>query len=386
MTGTGARVLTMQSLCAVTESLLRQVLLALLLAAGALAVYAPAAASAAGEDARGMKDLLRMALELESQGHYEQAVRLYQEARFLDFEDPRPGLGMARSYLAQDLLARSEEALRPVLLVAPHDPRVLAIHGEILYRTERLEEARRAWRESLSRREDPAVRSRLERVERELRYTGDYKDVLTANFVLKYEGESRSPDEAALLRVLEAEYANLRRALGDSPRAPIVVVLYPKQEFREATLAPERVQGLYDGKVRLPFRGVDPENDLFRRVLVHELTHAYIHYLGGEDVPRWLHEGLAEHMEGARLGAEEKAFAREYLRERGSGWGTRFSYPRSLSLVNHMVDRGGLSGVVMVLEGLRDRRSLDQALVGVYGRTYDELVDEWGRALVKRTR
>jgi tetratricopeptide (TPR) repeat protein len=363
-----------------TGFLLRRAAPALVLAAGALAV--PAATAA--EDGRGMEDLLRMALELEGQGHYVQAIRLYREARFLDFEDVRPSLGLARAYLAQDMLARSEEALRPVLLQAPHDPLVLAIHGEILYRTERLEEARRAWSESLSRRDDPAVRSRLARVERELRYTGEYKDALTTNFVMKYEGETRSPDEGALLRVLETEYANLRRALGDSPDAPIVVVLYPKQEFREATLAPERAQGLYDGKVRLPFRGVDPEDEKFRRVLVHELTHAYIHYLGGDNVPRWLHEGLAEYMEGARLGSQEKAFAREYLSERGSGWGYRFSYERALSLVTYMVDRGGLSGVTLVLEGLRNRRGLDQALLDVYGRTYDELADEWGRDLVGR--
>jgi hypothetical protein len=38
---------------------------------------------------------------------------------------------------------------------------------------------------------------------------------------------------------------------------------------------------------------------IFRRAAIHEITHAAVHEIGGDGVPRWFNEGLAVFMEGA---------------------------------------------------------------------------------------
>ena len=78
--------------------------------------------------------------------------------------------------------------------------------------------------------------------------------------------------------------------LSETPQA-ITVILYPLQEFREVTQAPENVAGLYDGKIRVPLGGLQRVDDAARRLLVHELTHAFVHSKTRGNCPTWRRSG-----------------------------------------------------------------------------------------------
>jgi tetratricopeptide (TPR) repeat protein len=88
---------------------------------------------------------------------------------------------------------------------------------------------------------------------------------------------------------------------GEKGRGRIRVILYGKQGFHEATGIGHWAGGLYDGALRLPLENLGREKEQLVRVLRHELAHAFVHELGGRDVPAWLNEGLAQRLESESM-------------------------------------------------------------------------------------
>ena len=86
-------------------------------------------------------------------------------------------------------------------------------------------------------------------------------------------------------------------ALSHYPTAPIAVVLYTNEQFRDITRAPPWAGGAFDGIIRIPMRGALADAAEFDRVLAHEYTHALVYDLARSGVPTWLHEGLAVALE-----------------------------------------------------------------------------------------
>ena len=75
-------------------------------------------------------------------------------------------------------------------------------------------------------------------------------------------------------------------------------MLYEHDEFRDVTRAHSWASGLFDGKIRLPVGPTLPPARDLERLVVHEYAHAAIHDLSRGRAPRWLHEGLAQVLEG----------------------------------------------------------------------------------------
>lgn len=88
-------------------------------------------------------------------------------------------------------------------------------------------------------------------------------------------------------------------------RGRIRVILYGKQGFHEATGIGHWAGGLYDGALRLPLENLGREKEQLVRVLRHELAHAFVHELGGRDVPAWLNEGLAQRLESESMASAQ---------------------------------------------------------------------------------
>src|SRR5690606_8237347 len=63
------------------------------------------------------------------------------------------------------------------------------------------------------------------------------------------------------------------------PRRRIEVLFYPQQSFSRLAGGPDWVQGLFDGRIRIPIRqGEYTDRDLgaLKRTLRHELVHALL--------------------------------------------------------------------------------------------------------------
>jgi hypothetical protein len=197
-----------------------------------------------------------------------------------------------------------------------------------------------------------------------------------AHFTILFDG----PEDYALanraLEVLEEAYYRVGTALYTFPDHPITVILYTQQQFRDVTRAPAWAAGAYDGRIRIPIRGALEKPEELRRVLTHELTHAMIQAIAPHGVPTWLNEGLAVNFEpsgtawaDAELASSTTRLPLAALTGNFAGKSAdeaRLAYAESAVIARRLLEEGGGSAVVAILEdlarGLTFRAAVEQRL------------------------
>ncbi len=332
--------------------------------------------------------LTRLGGEAYRRRDYDQARARFQEALGVDEHNAGAQFGLAACYLAQgqDIYARS--TLERALIDHPKDPDLLALMGEVYYGQERPEDAISAWQQAFAIRPDQVVRERIDKVQRELSIDHDYRRSDAAHFTIKYDGERAGPDLSREIGdYLEGQFSDLVQRFDYYPRQAIIVFLYPRQQFYDATQAGHDVTGLFDGKIRVPCGGLKQLDRESRAVLLHELAHAFITGKSGGQAPRWLQEGLAQKVEGLTTSdADGAALAREFedRNRAGAEWGTAFSYPSSLSFVEHLERTLGFHRLVDILGAMGDGSTVDEAFETVGRYTLQELRRSWGEDLARR--
>ncbi|HEU4400995.1 MAG TPA: tetratricopeptide repeat protein [Candidatus Polarisedimenticolia bacterium] len=318
---------------------------------------------------------------------YDEALARFRQALGYDAHDVRAQLGLAATHVSrgEDIYARA--TLEKAILDHPNEPALLALLGDVYSNQERPEDALAAWEKSYALSPDPLVKARLDKLRREHTIDGDYRLSEAAHFTLKYDGERAGPDLGGeIVSYLEARFTDLVNRFDFYPAQAIVVILYPSREFYAATLAESNVGGLFDGKIRVPIGGLQQLNPEARRVLVHELAHAFIAGKSGGTCPRWLHEGLAQQIEGRETpAATGVSLAREYDALKGqAGWGESFSYPSALSFVEFLVEREGFPHLVDILAAMASGASQEAAFEQVTHYSLKELREAWGQALARK--
>ncbi|HKQ97524.1 MAG TPA: tetratricopeptide repeat protein [Candidatus Polarisedimenticolia bacterium] len=324
-----------------------------------------------------------------SSRRYEEARRRAEEALTYDPSNVRVrrGLGAALIGLEQPLRART--VLEQALLDKPDDPDTLVVLAGALERLDRTPEAIAALRKSNALRPDVSVRAQIETLERHQGIDGGYRRSEAAHFSLAYDGGRTTPElEGAILGYLEEQWPAAARFFDWTPREAIAVVVYPEKQFREATLTDSDVAGLYDGKVRVPSGGLRHLDDWSRAVLRHELAHAFIAGKSGGGAPRWLHEGLAQVVEGRPIdrGAEFD-LGRDYEAARGDPrFGTTFTYASALSFVTFLQARYGQTALNDVLTAIGHGSSVEEAFQAVFRDSLPDLRAAWGEDLARKAR
>ena len=111
----------------------------------------------------------------------------------------------------------------------------------------------------------------------------------------------------------------------------------------------------------------------------HELAHAFLHLKSRGHCPRWLHEGVAQIVEGRELGpAERHAIVRTLREVEPTAWETDgLSYPMALSLTAHLAGRRGFHALVELVDRLGQGATLDDALEATFGTRYAALCRDW---------
>jgi len=316
---------------------------------------------------------------------YDDALAQFKAALDLDHQDARAQLGQAATYFAmgQDLYARS--ILERALAAHPDDPRLLTLLGDVYNSQERPEDALAVWEKAHSVHSDDSLTRRIETLRRQHAVDQSYRRSDAAHFTLKYDGERAGPDlEAEILDYLEDRFPDLVTRFDYYPTQPIIVIVYPARQFYQATLAEDDVAGLFDGKIRVPSGGLRSLNDEARKVLLHELAHAFIAGKSRRTAPRWLHEGIAQLIEGktTSLAARRDLAAEFSAAVPPESWGHTFSYPSSLSFVEYLDRREGFFRLVEILDSMAAGVGADEAFLDVTRYTLQELRHSWGESLL----
>jgi hypothetical protein len=140
-----------------------------------------------------------------------------------------------------------------------------------------------------------------------------------------------------------------------------------------------------------------PAGTSIGKVAVHEVAHLFIHEAGGDDVPRWLDEGLAIFLSGEDRGASfwDLALAvvgdnAYYLSEIEVRFPARegaahLAYYESVTAVQFIVRRWGAESIPRLL---RETRAADfeAASLSVLGMSPDAFEEAWEADLRHRTR
>jgi tetratricopeptide (TPR) repeat protein len=310
---------------------------------------------------------------------FEEAASYFAEAlqKDADLYEARVGYAIAQMRSGHDGLA-----LSVILEGVSRHPKISRLHeilGDLRNREERIEDARHEWRLAFKLDPTDRVREKIERAERELASRSDFAFATTPHFNVRYDDHADGPLAHQVMETLEADWWTVSDRLDHQPLQPINVLVYSKVQFQSLTRAPAEVAGLFDGKIRVPLGGLDRLTTDARRVLRHELTHAVLHSKTKGNCPRWLHEGLAQILDGTRLtGNAERALAKTLAEEEAKDpFGKDFSYPAALSLSEWIIRVYGFDDLLDLLNHLADGGPWQEVVENAWNISWPVLLDHW---------
>jgi tetratricopeptide (TPR) repeat protein len=308
-------------------------------------------------------------------------------ARLALFRQPAsvPALqALAAAQIALGQVARAREAASTALGLEPGNARSLELLGDALVEGGDFASAREPYRLSLEVAEQPRVRKKLDAL------GTSAASVSSARFLIRYDGDADEPLGLSVLRVLDSAWEEYERRLGFAPSLPVTVVLQTATTFRDTTRAPDWAAAWNDGTIRVPVAGINHPTPGLVRVLRHELAHSFVASRAGASCPTWLHEGLAQWLEGgdperedpglARLARESRLPRLDSLERPFVGMSeaaATVAYAQSLSAVAQLLRSGGEAGVARLIEALGRGLPAKEALPTAFGLSYGELQRAW---------
>jgi tetratricopeptide (TPR) repeat protein len=332
---------------------------------------------------------LALAYQLYSRGRFQESLEAAETADSWGAEPRDVARVCARACLELRNMSEALNWAQSGLAFGP-DADMYFVLGKVFYLREEMDKAIEAWKSALALREDRETRAALEKALRESRVADSFDRQRLSHFIVRYEGGEMEETGRMVLGSLERSYAFLKSTLGFAPDEPIIVILYARREYAELG-GPRWSAGLFDGKVRVPVRGLESLDKHVEGTLRHELTHAFIHAQAGDNCPRWLHEGIAEYCEGSRSEQYGKMLAQKIEQDgdlsyclKGQRCDVRYFYPAATSLLEYMIQSRGIGGIRDILSHLGDGRDIDTALEEVMGRDEMGLIQEWQRFVRRR--
>jgi tetratricopeptide (TPR) repeat protein len=321
------------------------------------------------------------------EGRPEEALLLFRRglAETPDAPSLLKGFGLAAVHAG-----RSDEALGPLERAASAEfyPEARLLLAHLYDHHDSPEQAIAHLRAVLEREPTHAAARRLlEKMERERQAEAGFQRIVTPRFVVKYRGIRGEEARRAVVAALEVAADRVGQALAYVPSGRLTVVLYEPREFQDVTGVHGWATGLFDGKIRLPLPATLPPAAQLERLIVHEYAHAAIHHLSRGRAPRWLHEGLAQSLEGAqadpmlRVPGSVTLAGVEALVTDADPLRARAGYDIALWVVHDLLQRGGTEALRELLARLASGDTLTEAAPRVYGFRMTEIELQWRRLL-----
>jgi tetratricopeptide (TPR) repeat protein len=317
-----------------------------------------------------------------------QATRLLRAAIARDPQSTAALHLLTEAYLALGDARAAKETAERALRLDTRDARARELLGDALVGLGDREGAEQEYRRSLLVRPDSAV-------ERKLQEVAPAPSTATpgATFTLRYDGGVNQPMGNAVVEALTSAHAEYTRRFGFRPDQPVSVILETEAAFQDDRV-PDWAAGVNDGAIRVAVRGLDRPTPRLLAVLRHELAHSFVAARTRGNCPTWLHEGIAQWLEGGDPGRDDPAVATALREGRVLPLLTleapfqtlpptavTLAYAESLSAVGHILRKRGEAGVGRLLSALGDGFPSEEALPIALALSYPEFQKSWEETL-----
>lgn len=202
------------------------------------------------------------------------------------------------------------------------------------------------------------------------------------HFRVEFDGSPSRNEVLEALSVLEVAYDSLCGLFEFYPENKLSVVLHEAAGYGGIGIRPDWVGAVFDGKLRVPVNLMQ-NREVYRPVLIHELTHAFVRSMNRTKIPLWLNEGIAQVVDASRNDvprpAGEKpslsALTEPFVKESRKAEAVKL-YWYSQRMVEGMLRRN--SSFAHFKDFMQELRKLDadDALQKYYGTTSQQLLDE----------
>jgi tetratricopeptide (TPR) repeat protein len=322
---------------------------------------------------------LRKGWQALERGQYQESARWFEEAIVREPARAESWVGLALSERGRQ---RDGEAIAALSQAIHHDPGLTeaqVLLGRWHVELDRPDQAIGYFESALRQTPgDVHVQSELARARRSFEREEGLHRLATAHFVIKF-GDLDDRERAALVASeLEGACDALREAWSFVPGARVIAILHGA----EPRPGPEWAEGLFDGRIHIFRDQLSGSPSRVRPYLRHEYAHAVIHRLSQGRAPTWLHEGLAQYLDGSDraalpLVAGDAAADGPILLDSLEGdfvglprAEAERKYAESLRAALLLVQRHGLAGIRRWLEALALSKGLAQAYERVFDRPY----------------
>lgn len=276
----------------------------------------------------------------------------------------------------------AEKGIKALLEESPNDTNLQKHLAIILYEQERYEECRNYIAGLKFNDEDlKYLDQKVAALIREMAELGIERSM---HFRVEFEGSPKKSDVMEALAVLEVAYDSLSRLFDFRPENKLHLVLYQSQEYQGVGPRPDWVGAVFDGKLRVPVN-VMQYREIYRPMLFHELTHAFVRGMTRATVPLWMNEGIAQVVDASRTGLPRpegevpslKSLTEPFVNESNTEVAKKL-YWYSQRMVEELLRKdGGTAAFPKFRACIQDLRVLgiDEALKKHYGMNAEQLLE-----------
>jgi tetratricopeptide (TPR) repeat protein len=220
------------------------------------------------------------------------AAHLQQAAALGDRAEVLAALGI--TYVREGDYDRATRPLEAAVRLNPTDPNALLALSQVCLAKNK----RPAALELLDRAKDAGARGSeldtlVRQLSREVDAEWDFVQENSRHFWISFADNGDRSAVRQVLDALEDAYDLVGTKLGRFPDEPTAVVLYTQQDFHAVTQTPDWAGAAYDGRIKLPVRGLSENDPALARIVRHEYAHSLVARLSKGHCPVWLNEGLA---------------------------------------------------------------------------------------------
>jgi hypothetical protein len=344
---------------------------------------------ASHSDQKPLRDLLEALLiaragEDHRKRQFGKAVTRLERATAVQPSSIRPWQGLLQVHMDSGDWSAAEAAARGAIALEPRNADAWRGLGYALLRQDRNREAADALRTALDIQDHPETRQLLARVSKAQSDEQGMTEQHLSHFHVRYDGDTHEAVGREILRALERHHATLVSSLDYQPSATIPVILFSRQAYYNASGAPAWSGGVYDsldGRIRIPIGGLtstlSPDMD---QTLIHELTHAFVAERTRGVATREVQEGLAQYMEGRRVGTDLTGPQLTALAD-GRIPGVMGYYLSALSFVEYLIGARGMGGMNDLVKAMGESGDVNAAFRQVYGTDYEATQRAWADRL-----